>query len=385
MIGMLEKIRIDDVLKSMPWTLIAITIGLFVAAFVINTVLKRFLKRAAARKAVDEQSFWSQFWKAEHNLVLSSIQWVVWLTFIGVAMYIWSGHIGKLFMKVKTIYPPMLKAVVIVLVTVIALKAVQILIRVIIEKITPLAETTTVRGTQRMHTLSHAFNYGSTILIITIGTLMLLSNFGIDMKAVLATVGIASVAIGFGAQSLVKDIVSGIFIIVEDQFAVGDVAMINDEGGLVERMTLRVTQLRNTAGMLITIPNGSINMVKNLTSEWSRVDYKIGVAYETDLDHALDVLMDEIGKLKADMPEEIIEEPERLGVDEFGDSSITLRVWIKTQPLKQWKVNRELNRRVHKRFEKEGIEIPFPQRTLWIREPKEEALLAALSEHKPVK
>jgi small-conductance mechanosensitive channel len=382
---MFEKMNIDNIIKDMPWTLIGITAGLFIAAFIINKLIKRFLKKAMARMVADESSFWSQFWKSEHTLVLSSVGWVIWLAFIGGAIYLWSGRIGKLFTRVQTLYPPLLRAVVIILVTIIVLKATQILIHVIIDKITPIAETAAVRGTQRVQTLRHAFIYGSTIVIITIGTLMILSNFGIDMKAILATVGIASVAIGFGAQSLVKDIVSGIFIIIEDQFAVGDVAMINSEGGVVERMTLRVTQLRNTAGMLITIPNGSIDMVKNLTSEWSRVDYKIGVAYETDLDRALDVLIDEIVKLKADMPEEIIEEPERLGVDEFGDSSITLRVWIKTKPLMQWKVNRELNRRVHKRFEKEGIEIPFPQRTLWIREPKEEALLAALSENKSVK
>jgi len=382
---MLEKINVDNILKDMPWTLIGITAGLFVAAFIINALIRRYLRKAVDRKVLDEKSFWSQFWRSERDLVFKSISWVIWLASIGGVIYLWSGYIGKVLERAKYLYPPLLRAIIIILIAVIALKAVQILISVIIEKVAPLAESTTTRGSQRVKTLHHVFSYGSTIIIVLVTVLMLLSNFGIDLKAILATVGIASVAIGFGAQSLVKDIVSGIFIIIEDQYAVGDVAMINGEGGLVERMTLRVTQLRNTSGMLITIPNGSIEMVKNLTSEWSRVDYKIGVAYETDLDRALDVLMDEALKLKADMPEEIIEEPERLGVDEFGDSSITLRVWIKTAPLKQWVVNRELNRRVHKRFDKEGIEIPFPQRTLWIREPKEEALLAALSENKSVK
>ncbi|HPQ81319.1 MAG TPA: mechanosensitive ion channel family protein, partial [bacterium] len=115
------------------------------------------------------------------------------------------------------------------------------------------------------------------------------------------------------------------------------------------------------------------------TSEWSRVDYKIGVGYGTDLDHGMDVLMDEARKLAADMSDKIVGEPEAIGVDEFGDSSITLRVWIKTRPLMQWAVRREYNRRIHKRFEKEGIEIPFPQHTLWLREPGETKLLEALA------
>ena len=379
--GWVNEITIAELFRDIPMGYVILTLGIFVAAFAINLMLKRLVKRAMERREADEDSFIAIFWRSESNLVLRSIGWAVWLTSIGGAIYLWSGHIGRLFGRVREFYPPIMRTVVIVFLIAIALKATQILIRVIIEQVAPLAESTAARGKQRIQTLHHVFSYGSTIILISIGVLMLMDNFGINLKAVLATVGIASVAIAFGAQSLVKDIVSGIFIIIEDQFAVGDVAMINDEGGVVERMTLRVTQLRNTSGMLITIPNGSINMVKNLTSEWSRVDYKIGVAYDTNLDRAMDVLMDEAVKLKADMPNEIIEDPERLGVDSFGDSAITLRAWIKTAPLMQWKVEREFNRRIHLRFDKEGIEIPFPQRTLWIKEPKE-ALLAALVENR---
>ncbi|MBN1283288.1 MAG: mechanosensitive ion channel family protein [Proteobacteria bacterium] len=268
-------------------------------------------------------------------------------------------------------YPPVLKAAAIVIIAALALNAVNRLVRLLVERVTPFAQQSTIRGKQRVDTLSHTFRYGSTIVIFTVALLMIMGSFGIDLKALLATVGIAGIAIGFGAQSLVKDIVSGIFILVEDQFAVGDVVMMGGEGGVVERMTLRITQLRNTEGMLITIPNGSIATVKNLTSEWSRVDYKIGVAYATDLDRAMDILADEAKGLKADMPELIMDDPEPLGADEFNDSSITLRIWIKTRPLKQWVVRREYNRRVHRRFEREGIEIPFPQRTVWMKGPSD--------------
>lgn len=376
---MLSNLHVKHIVNILPWPLLSITLGLFLAAFVVNKLIKRALRKSFDKRSGDDTSFLSLFWKSESKLILSSIGWVIWLAFIGGALYLWSDFIGKLFTRVQSFYPPLLRAVIVIIIGIIAIKAVRVLISAIIEKISPLAENTAVRGSQRIKTLHHVFSYGSTIIIVGITVLMLLDNFNINLKAILATVGVASVAIGFGAQSLVKDVFSGIFIIIEDQFAVGDVVVANGEGGVVERMTLRVTQLRNTHGMLITIPNGEITMVKNLTSEWSRVDYTIGVAYETNLDLAMDVLMDEAGKLKHDMPSEIIDEPERIGVDAFGDSSITLRVWIKTAPLMQWKVMREFNRRIHKRFEKEGIEIPFPQRTLWIKEPKE-ALLAALVE-----
>jgi|GEM_PF-788302 small-conductance mechanosensitive channel len=376
---MLEKINLGQLIEKIPVFHVALTIILFAAAILASKLLKKLASKRLGKKAEREDSFWHHFWKAERRLILKSIGLIIWIAFIGAVLFIWSSHIERLFAKLEYLYPPLVKAAFIIIFTIVALKVTHHLIRFMVESVTPMAERRTVRGKQRMQTLNHVFRYGGTILILLIAALMLLDTFGISLKAVLATVGIASLAIGFGAQSLVKDLVSGIFILAEDQFAVGDVVIINGEGGLVEKMTLRITQLRNTQGMLITIPSGSVEMVKNLTSEWSRVDYMIGVAYETDLDHAMSVVMDEAGKLKADMAEEIIDDPELMGVDEFGDSSITLRVWIKTAPLQQWKVKRELNRRVHKRFEQEGITIPFPQRTVWIKEPKE-SLLAALAE-----
>jgi moderate conductance mechanosensitive channel len=376
---MLEKINLGKFLGAIPVSHVLATIVLFIAAFIIKSILKRVIKKAFTKTSGDKSSFWSEFWVDEQKFISRSISWIIWISFIGVSLYIWSDYIGRFVTHLEHIYAPAIRSVIIIIAALLALKTIKHLIHFIVEQFTPLAEQKQKRGKQRVETLSHTFHYGSTILVLIITVFMLLNTFGIDLKALLATVGVASLAIGFGAQSLVKDVVNGVFILIEDQYGVGDVITINGEGGLVERMTLRITQLRNTHGMLITIQNGSINTVKNLTSEWSRVDYKIGVAYDTNLDFALDALMDEATKLKADMPNEIIDNPERIGVDEFGDSAITIRIWIKTEPLKQWAVQRELNRRVHLRFEKDGIEIPFPQQTLWIREPREE-LLAKLVE-----
>lgn len=236
-----------------------------------------------------------------------------------------------------------------------------------IEKISPLAEKSALRGKQRVQTLAHTIRYTVNLVIIVVAFIALLQVVGIDPKAVIAAVGLAGIAIGFGAQSLVKDIIGGFFILSEDQFGVGDVVSINGEGGLVEKMTLRITQLRNTEGMLITIPNGSIQTVKNLTSEWSRVDYRIAINFKQDVERAISVIADEVKKLMRDMPEFVIEEPEMLGLDEIKDSSLVIRTWIKTAPLKQWDVKRELNKRIIKRFEIEKIEIPYPQQTVFVK------------------
>lgn len=362
---------LQQLLEKIPLLHVALTFALFLFTAVLSKLIKRLIRKRVARNSQGEKTFWNQFWRTEQKFVLKSVGWVLWLLYLLVILYIWSEFLAKIFLKLEYLYAPIARAVVIIIIASLALKAINQLISYIIEQITPLTQRRTVRGKQRAETLNHIFKYGTTILILLVTVLMLLDTFSIDLKAVLATVGVASLAIGFGAQSLVKDVVSGIFILVEDQYAVGDVIVLNGEGGFVERMTLRITQLRNTEGMLITVPNGQVSLVKNLTSEWSRVDYMMDVAYETDLDHATRVLMDEAKKLKEDMPDKILADPELKGVDSFNDSSITIRIWIRTAPLMQWDVRRELNRRIHKRFEKEGITIPFPQRTVWLNQKEE--------------
>ena len=368
-------------LFSVPWDTVLVTALLFLATLALTRLSKRFLIRRA-EKAKEHKAetggFWKNFWETENRFLKRSLSTLLWLAFVAASLSIWAVHIGNTFEKIEHLIPHIFRCIFIIIGFVALLKASRITIKVFVERGKAMTEDS-ARGTQRMQTLEHIFRYISTALITFVAVLMLLNNFGIDLAAILATVGVASLAIGFGAQSLVKDIVSGIFILVEDQFAVGDVVVVNGEGGFVERMTLRITQLRNTEGTLVTVPNGSIANVKNMTSEWSRVDYKIGVGYGTDLDRGMEVLMDEARKLAADMPDKIVGEPEAIGVDEFCESSITLRVWIKTRPLMQWAVRREYNRRIHRRFDKEGIEIPFPQHTLWLREPGEAKLLEALA------
>ncbi len=222
------------------------------------------------------------------------------------------------------------------------------------------------RLTQRSLTLTTILRSTLRAVILFAATLTLLSAVGINITPILASAGVVGLAVGFGAQSLVKDVITGFFILLEDQYGVGDVVTIDGKSGLVERMNLRITQLRNTAGELITIPNGQVSVVANLSKEWARAVLELGVAYDADIDHVLQVMVDEGTRLRLDWPERVIADPEISGIQSFGDSSIQLRVLMKTAPLKQWEVASEWRRRVKFAFDREGISIPYPQRVLRI-------------------
>jgi len=202
-----------------------------------------------------------------------------------------------------------------------------------------------------------------------VASFMILKEVGVDIAPLLAGVGIAGLAIGFGAQTLVKDFLTGFFILMENQYRVGDVVKIGDHAGLVEKIKLRTTVLRDLEGIVHIIPNGEVQSVRNMTYEWSRVVLDIGVAYKEDVDKVIQVLKDVGKKMRQEEPysQFMLEDPQILGVDNFGDSAVTIKMLAKTCPLKQWDVGREMKRRIKHAFDKEGIEIPFPQRTVYIR------------------
>lgn len=219
---------------------------------------------------------------------------------------------------------------------------------------------------QRAQTVASLLNNigGITISLLTI--LLVLGTF-IEIGPLLAGVGVLGLAVSFGAQSLVKDLISGMFMLIEGQFAVGDVVRVGDTAGLVERITLRTLVLRDVNGVVHIIPNGSVEVLSNLTKSWSRAVLEIGVAYREDVDRVMEIMLDVAAALAADpdWQELIIEEPTVPGVERFDDSAVTIRVMFKTLPQKQWDVAREYRRRIKKRFDAEGVEIPFPHRTLF--------------------
>ncbi len=222
----------------------------------------------------------------------------------------------------------------------------------------------------RVSTISGVTKSITTLSGVAIGTLIALTTVGVNIAPLLAGAGLVGVAVSLASQNIIKDAINGFFIILEDQYALGDVINVGEVGGLVENLNLRITQLRDSEGRLITIPNSEIKIVANLSSRWSRADLSIPVAYHADIDQALN-LIDTIGiQMDADpkWQEQIIETPQVLGVENFGDRGLMIRVWIKTQPLKQWEVAREYRRRVKVAFDKSGIAIPLPQQAVWLNE-----------------
>ncbi|MFQ5987850.1 MAG: mechanosensitive ion channel family protein, partial [Dehalococcoidia bacterium] len=224
---------------------------------------------------------------------------------------------------------------------------------------------------KRIKTLSRLLVGTGAVLIVVAGAFMILSEIGINITPVVAGVGIAGIAIGFGAQSLVRDIIAGIFIIVENHYSVGDWVQIAGVGGGVEEINLRRTILRDIDGTVHTIPNGEIRVASNFTREWSRVNLNISVGYGEDLDRVIEVL-NRIGK---EMAEEeywgslLLSPPQVLRVDNLGDSGIEIRILGTTKAMRQWEVTGELRKRIKKVFDEEGIEIPWPHTKVYFGTP----------------
>jgi small-conductance mechanosensitive channel len=230
--------------------------------------------------------------------------------------------------------------------------------------------TTQSEREKRAETLTRVINNVLLIVVWAIVGMMILRQLGVDIGPILAGAGIIGVAVGFGAQSLVKDFLAGIFIMIENQFRVGDVIQAAGQGGIVEKITLRTTTIRDLSGNVHVIPNGQIAVVTNMTKEWSRYMFDVGVAYKEDVDHVMEVLSEIGEELRKDEKfGPMIREPlQILGVDSFGDSAVNIRVMFTTEPLQQWNVGREFRRRIKKTFDERGIEIPFPHRTIYLGE-----------------
>ncbi|WP_375579827.1 mechanosensitive ion channel family protein [Marivirga tractuosa] len=232
---------------------------------------------------------------------------------------------------------------------------------------------TNAESADRLETLKLASGSIITILVVIITFLVVLSLIGVDLTVVLGGAAVLSLAIALGAQSLVKDYLSGFIILLENQYRIGNVVKINDTTGVVENMTLRLTVLRDLEGITHFIPHGQINDISNLTHHWSRVMLDIGVSYNEKVDEVINVLHQLGTKMKED-PEFgslIIGDMEMLGVDKFAESAIVIKFLIKTRPLKQWIVKREMLRRIKNRFDELGIEIPYPHLTVYHRQSEE--------------
>jgi small-conductance mechanosensitive channel len=222
---------------------------------------------------------------------------------------------------------------------------------------------------KRLDTLFRLLQQGLAIAIWVTASLVVLRDIGVEIGPLLASAGIVGLAVGFGAQNLVRDVISGFFIILEDQIRVGDVVVINGTGGLVEQLNFRTTVLRDLAGVVHVFPNGAITTLSNMTHEWSAYVFDIAVAYHEDVDRVIGLLREVGAELRRDPVHgpQLLEEVEVFGVDQFADSAIVIKGRLKTVPIKQWEVGREFRRRVKLAFDLHGVEIPFPQRTVHVR------------------
>ena len=236
------------------------------------------------------------------------------------------------------------------------------------EKLASLRERTD-RARQRAKTLGVLFKSIASAVIGAVTLMMLLGEFDINLGPLIAGAGILGVAIGFGAQSLVRDLLCGIFMLIEDQYGVGDVIDAGDATGTVESVGLRTTRIRDRHGTLWHIPNGEIRRVGNMTQSFSKIPMEIDVAYDTDLDLAMETMKTVADGVWNEQLEEatIVEEPVISGVQNFGADAITIRLSVKTEPAEQWSTGRVLRKRLKEAFDEAGIEIPFPQRTVWLR------------------
>ncbi|HEX8546508.1 MAG TPA: mechanosensitive ion channel family protein [Cytophagaceae bacterium] len=229
--------------------------------------------------------------------------------------------------------------------------------------IQPDINASTMGEKQREETLIHIFTAAASIAILTIAGLMIFAEIGLMIGPILAGAGILGLALGFGGQYLIRDVISGLFIILENQYRIGDVVDFGIASGLVEKVSLRMTTLRDLDGTVHHVPHGEIKKVSNLSKYYARVNLNIGIAYSTNIDHVIEVINKLGNDLAAESPwkESILKAPQFLRIDEFGSSSIIIKILGETLPLKQWEVTGELRKRIKSTFEAEGIEMPFPQ------------------------
>jgi len=223
---------------------------------------------------------------------------------------------------------------------------------------------------KRAETLSRLLRQAVVIVVWVVAGLTVLREFGVEIAPILASAGIAGLAVGFGAQNLVRDVISGFFMILENQVRIGDVAIVNGTGGLVEKVNFRTIVLRDLSGIVHVFPNGAVNTLSNLTREWSAYVFDIGIAYKEDVDRVIELMRAVGAELRADeqFGSLMVDDVEVFGVDDFADSAVMIKGRLRTKPIKQWDVGREYRRRLKKAFDREGIEIPFPHRSIYFGE-----------------
>lgn len=344
------------------WILVAVVVG-----FVLFFFLRRWAKRGI-EKIVPKQ--WHEQLKGTQRVVT----WVIiGIGGVIIALAIAAVTVSRLGLDVSSALEAVggwllehgILIIIIIALSYLAYKVAKVVMPRLVDRtvyITGKGRRAREERAKRSHTLSSFVTGVIGIFIIIAAIFMILSEVGIDITPLLAGAGVAGIAIGFGAQSLIRDLLSGLFIILEDQYGKGDWIQIAGVNGMVEGVNLRRTVLRDLDGNVHSIPNGEVRLSTNFTKEWARVNLIIPVAYGEDLDHVTEV----INRVGEELAQDetfgslIMKAPRVLRVDNFGDSGIDMKILGETKPMRQWEVTGELRKRIKKAFDEEGIEIPWP-------------------------
>jgi small conductance mechanosensitive channel len=279
----------------------------------------------------------------------------------------WADRLG-------TLLEPGIRAVIILLLAWLAVRVARLVIRRGVARLLSSRRATDREFATRLRTLTSLAESATRLIVWILAGLTILAVFGVPIGPLLASVGVAGLAVGLGAQTLIRDIIGGIFIVLEDQFHVGDVITVNAISGQVESLTLRYTVLRTLDGACVVIPNGEIRIVQNLSRDWARAVIDVAVTPEEDVDRVVAVLRDLLAGLPNDpvLGPLVLEPGEVLGVEAIAPQQATVRLAVKTRPLEQWRVARELRRRILLALREAGVSVPYP-RTVTIIQPPDSA------------
>jgi small conductance mechanosensitive channel len=260
-----------------------------------------------------------------------------------------------------------IRVLLVIVIAVVALRVTSWIANKIDRKVIESGELKPSEGIKRRRTLTNIVKYSINTLVLVLTAITILHETGVDITPILAGAGIMGIVIGLGTQNLMRDALGGMFVLMEHQYDVDDVISAAGVTGKVEKVTLRMTRLRDVDGNVHFVPNGQASVVTNLTKEWARAKLDVEVAYKEDVDRVIAVLK-EVGQEMGTDPDWqsfLLDPAEVPGVQLLGDSGVQIRIFFKTQPDQKWNVTRELRRRIKNRFDEEGIEIPFPHRTVY--------------------
>jgi moderate conductance mechanosensitive channel len=357
-------------LKSHGLGVTVIVVVTLVVLKVVAVLNRRLLARLLAVKQDDES-------QQQAQTVVSAVHWVLTLGILAVALSVLLDEVGVSMQDVyirarEWLVGNGLKIAIILALMFVALKVAGLLAARLVVFLSRADRDAESR--KRADTLSQVVRWVLRTAILLVAAVMLLGQLGVQIGPIVAAAGVVGVAVGFGAQTLVQDLISGFFLLLEDQVRVGDVVQLGDKSGLVEKITLRMVILRDFSGSVHYVRNGKIDVVTNMTKEYSYAVFDVSIGYGEDPDKVTAVIQAVGNDLQGDaaFKDDILAPVEVVGLDRFADSAIIIKARLKTKPSKQWRVGREFNRRLKKKFDELNIEIPFPHITLHPGKDKKE-------------